>query len=216
MRNLYFPNDFHISAGNWVDLNWAGDLKKKSLRSRLYAFLTLYSPEVECFHKSLSEATPVLDMGMLRISEHWGKGYIALTRFAFQTPALWSMRSATIPIIRFGFCRLCSGHWNQLGRLRGISNFFPTNHLPSRSFGFSCLMMFLQNQVVGFRLTVMYGTSRKVLSFEGFIYKRLRIMAYSPKLLCKHGLVYKTELLKSNTPLFYLDRLYSNALDAFF
>ena len=110
------------------------------------------------------------------------------------------MRSATIPIIRFGFCRLCSGHWNQLGRLRGISNFFPTNHLPSRSFGFSCLMMFLQNQVVGFRLTVMYGTSRNVLRFEGFIYKRLRIMAYSPKLLCKHGLVYKTELLKSNTP----------------
>ena len=33
-------------------------------------------------------------------------------------------------------------------------------------------------------------------------------MAYSPKLLCKHGLVYKTELLKSNTPLSSIQTLF--------
>lgn len=136
---------FHISARNWVDLNWAWDLKIESLRSSVYAFLTLYSPNVECFRKSLFVATLVLDMGVLRISVHWGKGYIALTRFAFQTLALWSMRFATVLVIRFGFCRLCSGHWNQLGWLRGISNHVLTNHLPSLSLGFSYLRIFLQN-----------------------------------------------------------------------
>ena len=69
-----------------------------------------------------------------------------LTRLAFHIPILWSMRSAIVPMIRLGFYRFWAGHWNQFECCIGMSLPFPIHHLPSFSFGLSCLIKFPQNQ----------------------------------------------------------------------
>ena len=69
-----------------------------------------------------------------------------LTRSAFHSPELWLMRSATLSVIRLGFCRLWSGQLNQSECSKGMSLPFPIHHLPSLKFGLSYLIKFLQNQ----------------------------------------------------------------------
>ena len=48
----------------------------------------------------------------------------------------------------------------------------------------------------------MNRTSWKVLSFEGFSNKGLKVLAYPPKLLGKHCLVHEVEFFKTNATLF--------------
>ena len=69
-----------------------------------------------------------------------------LTRSAFHSLVLWLIRSATLPVIRLGFCRLWSGQLNQSEYSKDMSLPFPIHHLPFLNFWLSYLIKFLQNQ----------------------------------------------------------------------
>lgn len=113
---ICFQTPFWMCTG----LDWFWEEVQESSTSNVYTVLTLKSPIIEYFHRSLSLIEPVLDNGMFIISNHWRYGYKARTRSSFQVLVLWSIRSATVPMKSLEMFRFCEELLNQSWWFREI------------------------------------------------------------------------------------------------